>query len=270
MILTSLLRPEPVYNVLLVDPPWPYTGSPTKDQAAGKHYDLMSWEKLATLPVKPWLARQSVVYLWVTGPLMSKAMRLAEDAWGLTYRGQAFVWVKTTKEGKIIHGQGSRPTLVKPTTETVLAYATTKSGRPLPVLDESIGQVVTAPRGAHSEKPAEVQDRIEKLHGADVRLLELFARKERPGWDAWGDALGSTPFLVLASPAWTGFPFSTWKLSSKRFASGFMSTERRESAPWTPDTSSTWSTGPSASSCCGPSSFAREDARSGSAYRPCG
>lgn len=76
--------------------------------------------------------------------------------------------------------------------ELVLAFTNAKQGRPLPVLDEGMGQVVLAPRGAHSEKPATVQANIERLHGPQ-RRIELFARTYRDGWDAYGDQLPEEP-----------------------------------------------------------------------------
>lgn len=180
------------WEVILVDPPWPYSGDPNKDQAAGKHYDLMTADQINSMPIRDIMSKRSVVYMWATSPKLHLAMQ-AGAAWGLHYKGVAFVWVKTTKGGKIISGQGVRPTITKPTTEMVLAFSNVKNGRPLPILDESIGQVATAPRGAHSEKPGEFARRIEMLHG-NVSKLEMFARSERAGWDAWGLGVGSEAF----------------------------------------------------------------------------
>lgn len=43
----------------------------------------------------------------------------------------------------------------------------------------------------HSEKPAEVRDRIVRLCG-DLPRVELFARKPADGWDRWGNQVDST------------------------------------------------------------------------------
>lgn len=43
-----------------------------------------------------------------------------------------------------------------------------------------------ARRGRHSAKPVEVHQRIERLLG-ERRRVELFARRRRDGWDAWGN-----------------------------------------------------------------------------------
>jgi N6-adenosine-specific RNA methylase IME4 len=44
---------------------------------------------------------------------------------------------------------------------------------------------INAQRGKHSEKPTEVYDLIETMYPA-LPKLELFARKRRQGWTAWG------------------------------------------------------------------------------------
>ena len=38
----------------------------------------------------------------------------------------------------------------------------------------------------HSRKPDEVQERIEAMY-PNATKLEMFARRRREGWDAWGD-----------------------------------------------------------------------------------
>ena len=52
----------------------------------------------------------------------------------------------------------------------------------------NIKQILIAPRGAHSAKPPEARERIEKLMGNRPRI-ELFAREITPGWHSWGDEL---------------------------------------------------------------------------------
>jgi len=195
------------YHVIYTDPCWSYYGDPLKDQAAGKHYDLMTLDQLSKLPVNKLAAKPCVMFMWATCPKLDNAVDLMR-AWGFHFRGVAYVWVKTTKNGKIISGQGVRPSFVKPTTEIVifgtskeieeetsdnsefvLVGSTQKFGRSLPLLTESQGQVVLAPRGRHSEKPKEVRKRIEDLFGECSRL-EMFAREHPAGWDAWGNEAG--------------------------------------------------------------------------------
>ena len=46
-------------------------------------------------------------------------------------------------------------------------------------------QLVQVKRTRHSEKPNAVRERIEKMF-PDQCKIELFARKQYQGWDAWG------------------------------------------------------------------------------------
>jgi site-specific DNA-methyltransferase (adenine-specific) len=177
------------YPIIIADPPWAYYGSGTKDQAAAKHYNCLTVEQMLSLP---WpLANPGILFMWATSPKLDDAMRLGGGL-GLHYRGIAFVWVKARRDGGglvPIGAQGVRPSIVKPTTEIVLAFSTQRNGRPLRLLSESVRQVVMAERVGHSQKPREVQDRITQLYGPDVPKLEMFARERYPGWDAWGDQL---------------------------------------------------------------------------------
>ena len=173
------------FDVILADPPWSYYGDPNKNAAAGKHYPLMTQEELAALNVREVMSKRAALFLWATCPRLDFAVDLIR-AWGLHFRGVAWVWIKTRKDGGIITGQGVPPTLVKPTMELVLAATTNKRGRPFPILTSKQSQYIFAPRGKHSEKPTEVHDRIEELVG-DRPRLEIFARRERPGWVTWGN-----------------------------------------------------------------------------------
>jgi len=175
------------FSVVYADPPWPYYGSGTKDAAAGKHYGLMSLESICGLPVREVSGRSAALFLWATCPRLPDALACM-GAWGFHYRGVAYVWVKTARDGRPLGARGVPPTFVKPVCELVLVGSTCERGRPLPILTSAQRQVVFAPVGRHSEKPAEVARRIEELFG-DVPRLELFARMESPGWTCVGDEI---------------------------------------------------------------------------------
>jgi N6-adenosine-specific RNA methylase IME4 len=176
--------PSKTYDIVYVDPPWYYYGSPVKDAAAAKHYPLMSLEDLAAIDVRRMLNKRAAVFIWATCPRLNFALQLI-DAWKLHYRGVAYVWVKVNRRGEIIAGQGIPPTFTKPTSELLLVATTNATGRPFPILDLAQAQVVLAPRGAHSEKPAIFRTLIEGLCGPRPRI-ELFARSKPKGWDVWG------------------------------------------------------------------------------------
>lgn len=187
--------PRRHYNVVCMDPPWKYEGDPNKDQAAGKHYRCLTVsEMIDEFPVRDVLAIDNAVFVWATGPKLHHAIELI-DGMDLYYRGVAFVWVKTTKTGKVISGQGVRPSYVKPTTEYLLVASTKKQGRSLKLATEAMPQVfmdeetILAPRpgNIHSKKPSVFYKRIEDLFLPGVRRLEMFAREPRDGWDVFGN-----------------------------------------------------------------------------------
>ncbi|NBW12094.1 MAG: DNA methyltransferase [Caulobacteraceae bacterium] len=181
------MLPAGKFDVVLLDPPWSYYGQQSKWGAAAKFYDTMPDEALLALDVPSLLKPTSVVFCWATSPRLDFAIRTL-GSWGLHYRGVSFVWVKTSKSGKPFGARGVRPSIVKPTTEFVLAASMAPKGRPMPVSDESVPQVVLAAPGRHSEKPDEVQARIERLYPSAKRL-EMFARRCREGWQAWGNEI---------------------------------------------------------------------------------
>lgn len=180
--------PKGVYDVVLLDPPWSYYGQQDKMGAAAKFYPTMSDEDLMAMPMGELLHKKSVVFMWATSPRLDFAIDLLRH-WGLTYRGVAFTWVKTRKDGNPIGAQGVRPSFVKPTAEFVLVASMTSKGRPQQIADESVKHIVLAPKQEHSRKPDDVHERINALY-PDASKLEMFARREMPGWKVWGNEVG--------------------------------------------------------------------------------
>ena len=183
--------PTGQWDIIYIDPPWRYYRGDTKagytdySGAAEHHYPTMSEEEICALPMRSIMSKQSVVFMWATGPMLASAIR-AIDAWNLWYRGVTYVWVKTKQDGTPMGAFGTIPTFTKPKTEFVLAATINKRARPFPITTIKQDQLVYAPRGRHSEKPAEVRNRIVELCG-DRSRIEMFARTKPPGWDAWGN-----------------------------------------------------------------------------------
>jgi N6-adenosine-specific RNA methylase IME4 len=178
----------PTADVVLADPPWSYHGQQDKCGAAAKFYPTMTDAALLALPVRSIMSKNSVLFMWATGPRLDFAMDCIK-AWGLTYRGMSFVWVKTKADGITpIGAQGVRPSIVKPTAELVLAASPIAKGRPRKLHNEAIRNVVMAPRGEHSRKPDMIHESIEAMY-PDARKVELFARRPRDGWTAWGNEM---------------------------------------------------------------------------------
>ncbi len=179
------------YQVVLADPPWRYYGSTDGMGDVGKEYKTMSDQDL--LDYRYPLERNGVLFMWTTSPRLDFALKCIE-AHGLTFRGVAFVWVKTKKDGKTpIGAMGVRPSIVKPLSEFVIVASYVKRGRPLPLASEKVSQIILAPHvrviGAkHSQKPEDLQSRIEEMYPYATKA-EFFARRRREGWDCFGDEL---------------------------------------------------------------------------------
>lgn len=184
--MTTVFNGLSKYDVILADPPWSYYGQQDKWAAAAKFYPLMSDDDLIQLPVPVIANRPSVLFMWATAPRLDFAIELMKS-WGFHFRGVAFVWVKTKLDNKTpIGAQGVRPSVVKPTSEFVLVGSTESKGRPLPIADEGVSQIVLAAKQEHSRKPDEVHRRIERLYPAASKI-ELFARRPVEGWSVWGN-----------------------------------------------------------------------------------
>lgn len=179
--------PDQQFDIVLADPPWAYTGQQDKWGAAAKFYPLMEDQDLLDFPLASVLAPKGILFMWVTSPRLDFAIDCIR-AWGLTYRGVAFNWVKTkpSDPSTPIGAQGVRPSIVKPTSEFVLAASRVKTSRPMKLFDESIRQIIMAPRTEHSRKPDDVHERIEKMYPTASKI-ELFARRPRDGWTIWGN-----------------------------------------------------------------------------------
>ncbi len=173
------------YDVVLADPAWSYYGDQTKPGAAAKFYPTMTDEELLAFPIEDYMHDKSILFMWATAPRLDFALECLR-ARGLHYRGIAWNWIKTKADGTPVGAQGVRPSIVKPTVEYVIAASRQKTGRPLPLCDETIRNTIFAPKTEHSRKPDDAHEFIERMY-PDASKIELFARRHRDGWDAWGN-----------------------------------------------------------------------------------
>ena len=173
-----------MYDIVVADPPWSYYKS-NHTHDVNNHYNTMTAEQLAEFPWTDYVG--NTLFMWATSPKLDEAIDLGRNI-GLHYRGVAFVWVKTRRDGSPLGAMGVRPSIVKPTTEFVLSFCKNKKGRPLKLSSESIVQTIFAPIGEHSQKPEQMQDRLEVMY-PDASKCELFARRHRDGWDCFGNQI---------------------------------------------------------------------------------
>ena len=165
------------YKVIYADCPWDYENS-NGPAFGGATYPTMSVEELKSLSIGQIADKDCVLFFWATFPKLREALEIIE-AWGFQYRTNAFTWVKINPKSETLYsGLGYW------TNQNSEICLLAKKGHPKRVA-KNVKQIIMAPRGRHSEKPAEVRDRIVQLMG-NVPRIELFARKRVPGWDALG------------------------------------------------------------------------------------
>lgn len=183
-ILTGQATLEGRYRVLYADPPWAYNdrgdivvGKSSAYKRAEAHYPTMTIAELCKLPVAAHALPHSVLFCWVTAPMLyaQPGPREVIDAWGFSPK-TGLVWDKVL--GNFGH-------YVRACHEHVIIAT---RGRCVP--DEPTPQpdsVQTIRRGdIHSEKPEAFRQIITKLY-TQGPYLELFGRKPVQGWDVFGN-----------------------------------------------------------------------------------
>ena len=168
------------YNIIYADPPWSYKDKALSgNRGACCKYDVMDTFDIGKIPVKDITADDAVLFMWVTMPKLNEVLDLIK-AWGFTYKTAAFVWVKQNRKSESLFWGMGRWTRAN----AEICLIATK-GKPKRVA-ANVHSVVMAPVQRHSQKPAEIRDRITQLCG-DLPRVELFARESAPGWDCWGN-----------------------------------------------------------------------------------
>ena len=180
------------YQIIYADPPWNGTPQLTRDRHLGKkHYSLMKPGEVARLPVKDIADDNCILFMWTIDSQIPDALEIIKE-WGFLYKTIAFTWVKETSTGKEYLGLG-RWTRKNPE----ICLLAVKGSMHSKIKSKSIRQLVVSQIGRHSEKPAEVRERIVALLG-DLPRIELFARQKTEGWDTWGNEVESD--IDLSTP----------------------------------------------------------------------
>tara|TARA_R110000824_G_scaffold61570_1_gene163721 strand:- start:2199 stop:2846 length:648 start_codon:yes stop_codon:yes gene_type:complete len=179
----TLLDPQTApdkFQVILADPPWDYhdrtflDGKVNETGAASDHYPTMSPDELMDMRVNKFAAKNSILYMWTTGPQLQISMDVMQ-AWGFRYKTIAYVWHKIR---------------VNPGYYTMssceLCIVGTKGSIPKPRGTRNERQFYEKKRTRHSAKPIHFRECIERMHPKQSKL-EMFARNSGPGWYVWGN-----------------------------------------------------------------------------------
>lgn len=180
------------YDVIYADPAWKYGskelyGDKNKEgkrenrfRKLERIYDTMSLAEIKQLPVKNMIGKNAACFLWATDSHLKEGIEVLES-WGFKYKTIAFNWIKKTNKGNTY--VNFAPWTLK-SSEICLLGMRGSMGKLK--TDNTVRQLIESERTKHSKKPKEARERIEQLF-ADVNRIELFARKNYVGWDAWGN-----------------------------------------------------------------------------------
>jgi N6-adenosine-specific RNA methylase IME4 len=177
------------YRTIVADPPWAYPEGFALGHGHGDlevrplAYPSLTVEEIAELPVADLAERDCRLFLWTTNRYLPDAFGVV-NAWGFRYR-QILVWHKT---------DANLPSHIAPNSAEFILVGTQGKPARLGTLPSAViprvrhgagGGGLFAPIKAHSQKPECWLDHFEQVSPGPY--LELFARRQRLGWDTWGD-----------------------------------------------------------------------------------
>lgn len=170
------------FGAVLADPPWRFsnrTGKVAPEHQRLRRYHTMTLDEIAAMPVHELALPESHLYLWVPNALLQEGLHVME-AWGFAYKTN-LVWYKVRRDG----GPDGRGVgfYFRNVTELVL-FGTRGGLRTLSPGRREVNLLASRKR-EHSRKPDELYEVIERCSPGPY--VELFARRRRPGWVAWGD-----------------------------------------------------------------------------------
>lgn len=183
------------YRTVVADPPWPYDeGWPSGWGKPGRYplpYPSMSVEAIASVPVRSLIEHEGYLFLWATNRYLEDAFYVVRE-WACVPR-TILTWCKPPM------GEGPGGMFAITSEFVIVAQRIGPRSHARGRRTNGIRIPTTWfewPRGVHSQKPEALQDLIEQV--APGPYLEIFARRERLGWDVWGNESANTARLETA------------------------------------------------------------------------
>jgi N6-adenosine-specific RNA methylase IME4 len=167
------------FRTIVADCPWKFDDKlPGKTRGAERNYRCLTLDELKHFPLPP-IALDATLFFWRVASMQREALDVV-DAWGFGPVKCELVWRKVTVGGARWFGMGRT---VRAEHEICLIA---KRGRPA-VRSHSVRSTFDAICEGHSQKPDVFYRIVEQL--CDGPFVELFARRQRPGWTCFGDEL---------------------------------------------------------------------------------
>lgn len=163
--------PKGTHQVIVIDPPWPYgTVYDAESRRVASPYPEMGLDELGGLEIP--YADDCVLWLWTTNAFMHDAYHLLE-VWEFEPKAILTWFKERTGVGHWLRGQ---------TEHCILSI----KGEPQ-ITHSAQGTALIAKATTHSTKPDEFYALVESL--CPGNKLDMFARKEREGWNVWGNEI---------------------------------------------------------------------------------
>lgn len=192
--LTDVLGNCRTYATVVADPPWlpamalinsPASGIGAPKASPQRHYSTLSVEEICAMV--PPTGKQAHLWLWVLNQHVDWGYQVAR-AWGFEPM-QMITWAKP--------GVGAGRFQCN-SEQVLVCRKGTRHGNPFGMTG---GTWFNWPRGKHSEKPEAFFDLVERVSPGPY--LEMFARRRRNGWDAFGNEVETDllfPNVKLSGP----------------------------------------------------------------------
>ena len=165
-----IVLPEGLFEVIMMDVPWPYNTEYDSGNMLGRSaapYPEMSIDEIKQLPIPA--ADDSILFFWTTQKFLHDAFHIIEE-YGFEYKA-TLVWDKQK--------MGIGKTLRLQCEFCLVAF----KGNPIWNVT-TLRDLISVPRREHSRKPDELYQIInESLVG---RKLDYFSRENREGWETFG------------------------------------------------------------------------------------
>ncbi|KAK3943885.1 putative mt-a70 family protein [Diplogelasinospora grovesii] len=182
----------PVFDLIVLDPPWPNRSAKRKrkarDDSPGGYHTADGLDSitrlLSEIPVSSHLSKDGgLVAVWVTNaPRFTDLLRSPTNGifhrWGVESVGE-WTWLKVTSHGEPITPLES--SWRRPWERLLIARR-----RGSPIKQPIQNKVIISVPDVHSRKP-NLRSLFENLLPTEYQALEVFARNLTAGWWAWGD-----------------------------------------------------------------------------------
>lgn len=160
-----------LYDVVVIDPPWPMNKLKRTVRPNQVHMDYatMSLSDIALMEIPA--ADDCHMWLWTTHKHLNNSMEILKG-WGFKYVC-LFTW----------HKPGGFQAFNLPQFNSEFAiYA--RKGSPKFISTKAFHTCFDAPRRGHSVKPEEFYDVVRRV--TDGRRIDIFNRRAIAGFDTWG------------------------------------------------------------------------------------